>query len=1769
MKRKRKRKAYATLAVVLMVSMNINPIAGICGAIADSGVVDRFINFKNNLIYVAENGKPMQVHAEDTTPNINVPVDCDHSDEIDKLMGTGAVTLTDIKKEIGDGVISINGTIEKGSASIVTAIGSVNSTLQSIDEQLGILNNTIRDMQHEYRVAHLYSINNEAGVALWRPYTSDVPYVTDFASVMGQFANVYTGYWDSSVTTVTNPMGARAERALEILGYDAIVRYEGTVLQKTVSAATSTGMSGESVVYSPLDPGKDLMSARTIATVDREEIGTDAVTWLDAVTLLYKALDQEQYTYQSFMSANYEITPETSPAFQGLANPVPTYEPDGSSHYRGYDFKMFLTRSNVITGTAEDAKKIPVYWTKAVSDGFIPARVTMDDEIMASDFLKLAHHMMVAYGEPEMTMDETMALLQVYGTNFPISLGIEIADAWAYLKVRGCLSDSVIAHISSTVSREDLLDICMRIKDEESRLDYKNIDVVLDIGELLRDDGYYPVYDLEFSVGEFSTTIEYDYSEMSSYGYCIAMTNDMTIGTTGKLVICSEPDINKKISGAWDENSKTEIDGLPAVIFTVPKDYRGNIYVASVDLGKNVVVPGAVDWIEIPSTLLGGGLFWGSFSRADKVAIATESSYHPFDHLAADKRFHPYADFERAGEPRPSGTVASLDATVLERWAMAWNEWTSPMEVHAETGIMATGEKAVIVSKDGLARKTGSLPSVSHVTGSGSSGSGSGSSDPDGSGSSGSGSGSSSGSSSNKYGDGISFTMIDTIKHGSGLILSTYPDSGPEITDIVNQGSSNTGLNIADNQRTLYLNRAYLAANYPLLKKALASSGMTWEHVGSSFLVEKGSATKRTAAQVVGTAFFQNTNDKHKDSNGDQKYVHSTTAETQLTDAILAGTSLSMDIAGRKYAQSYDDLPVRWLLGSAPADVLTEYVDKASNVKLNRSLLGCTLGVSNLEAEAEAIRDAFSKMREAQSNDATHKLINQKVSDAVNLLGLQDASYDANTGEYEFTFTKDGGASSFFDAANDFDVTSSVVDIKKSVATSAIMSRKEEKLLSWEALRDAGVVVPEPTGGMPKMQSDGSYHFMTKDGMVKVNPRLSTIQIGTTLYDLAPADGSKGPLLVYIDPDQDNMMYLDVRCVMGLIANDFVRDEEITTQVRNSLGSQGYVVYDIGASGILSPLFEAVDVGCYNFPDVSGTIISGSEGKLHDGTISTSYYTTKIYKSTVYDNQYDIGDTGAKYWPDGHNAGVYNRMGMASFMPTANWITVIDDDGQTTEASLFVYYPKAAFDYGFVNDVGGSIITPTKPANADSYATAVADVSSIPVIQKALDDQYPESERSKWYVQMTYAAVKNLYEMTGKYYIKSDFVIREYKLTNNTYDFVEAYGKFDSTEARTDGAGLEIFCYKDAGNSPGAAYWLEGIGFVYNIPKASEFSLKKYFDGEYMLPLALANDSTTSTSKIGVINYNMNYWGTAVLLDNQNGAEVPYGYTLTPVGYVHYKDTSALKPYNVGGTLPKKGDKDASGFELLPFRSPVSDYAIAGKCMQLAPCGVYFYFGGNTMENVPPNAVTQTATAQNQFFYGSNRVTFNALDNDQTTSFNIVSSDVYNPIQLNNNQPFYRVYRTGSYDILINNGVVSVGSMNGIDDVVVDDYVTGYISPAIDGLASTSLIQAIDEGSSLLIVIAFKVLPMIGFILMTILIGLAFISNVKIVQVLCDKFIDPVKVLTFGVKDIHHWPFNRVIVPCILMFSLFAIFLNGNIIRLISWLAEWYGVVMKYGKNLF
>ena len=72
----------------------------------------------------------------------------------------------------------------------------------------------------------------------------------------------------------------------------------------------------------------------------------------------YTALGQEQYTYQTFMSKNPSITPETSPAFQNLSNPIPNEDGTYNGHFTS------CTRSNVITSAYAgdtEAKQNNVY----------------------------------------------------------------------------------------------------------------------------------------------------------------------------------------------------------------------------------------------------------------------------------------------------------------------------------------------------------------------------------------------------------------------------------------------------------------------------------------------------------------------------------------------------------------------------------------------------------------------------------------------------------------------------------------------------------------------------------------------------------------------------------------------------------------------------------------------------------------------------------------------------------------------------------------------------------------------------------------------------------------------------------------------------------------------------------------------------------------------------------------------------------------------------------------------------------------------------------------------------------------------------------------------------------------------------------------------------------------------------------------------------------------------------------------------------------------
>lgn len=1760
------------LVTVLLVSLNINPVAVIIQGIVDSGIVDRFHNLKENLVALAD-GSLDTVFADEATPTptpVNVTVNCDHTAEINKLMGYGGVTLTDINNNITSKATLINGTISSAANGINSNLNdieaqlvNVNSTLKTISSQLAAIQGSIQAQQHEYRVAHLYSLNNAFSSALWRPSTEDVPYVEDFAIVQGKFANVYSGYWNSSIPTSSNPGGAAVSRALQVLGYDAMVRYEGVILQTSVSPiGTSQGGSGLSTTYGNLNPGAP---GYTIATLDQEMIGTNGVTWLDAVTLLYKAMGQYQFTYQSFMSHDRSITPETSPAFQGLSNPVITTV-ENDAYYQGYQFNVFLTRSNVLSGTAEKVSPTAIYWTKAIGDQVIPVGVTADTEITGRQFLKLAHRIMVAYGEPEMTMDETMALLQVYGTNFPISLGIDTADAWAYLKVRGCLADNVMSNLSSTMTVEELLDICMRIKDKDSRLDYKNIDIVLDIGELMRDDGYYPVYDLEFTSGDFTSSISYDYSVSTTYEYFLC-TQDTNSPQTGSAVILSKPDITAVIEGAQCISQNFEIDRYKGILISVPKTYKGDIYIGFKDFVTGSQVTSDCNYICVPASLLGGGAYIGSVSKATPgVAMYTSDSYNIFDTWPVNKELARYADFSRAGEQRPVVT-ASADSTFLGKVLLAFDSWTSPMTVNAAPG-PDVGYNTYAICLEGSG--TAPAPTKNKDTNTGTN---NGNLDDS--------VASVSGARTGNYRQIDKLTYVE-----SDDILKYYPQSEPgkyeyDIDSLFLVNGSPVSVNVASDTGTILLNRLYLLGQYETARNAMGadtSKGFfSYNEVDPDDYDENFGAIERT--YTYGQILARMYNDTCFNDNGRLR-ICGWGSGADMVQEFEDDRAFSDGYPAIKYNATYGDFMIRYLLAAAPGASITS--DKSSGTSAgfgtdvpHSMMTGVEKDVSE-NATAWDYKDGrswpakgfstWAKSMFGEGKDNEHTKIEDAIKGLVLNDGLSGSQYDSATGEYKFSFTKEDGSSNLSNVLGGLS-DSPFVNVDATLATSAVMSRKEEQLLSWTSLVRAGVVYNGINNEKPTANNEGVYYFSTVNGQVKVNTNLCTIQVGTTLYDLMPSNGS-APKLVYYDNDQHEL-YIDVRCIMGTVGNTIFRNEEQTTILKNSLGSGNVVVYDIGVNGVSSPMWKVTEVNSYNFAAVPGT------GGLCTQPALQGSYTMNVILSTVYDGKYNISD-GVPYWGE-DKASAKTRLSLASFCPTANWIVVIDDPrdengtGDPLTASLYVYYPKEPFESGFANSDDGSLATVHPPEDLsqfDNYQTVVnkaserAPAGDSKTLAEALEAAYGSSD--EWYIKMSKMALASLYEKTGRYYISGDFVVREFRIENNNFRTVSAWDSYSwntdensKVEHLTDAkvSSITSNVYSKAANATGAVYWLEGIGFVYNMPTVDEFTLEKYLAGVYPLPLAYNNTNAYGYKDMCIVNYNMNYWGNAQNKSGNTIKKVPYGYSLSEKGYVHYSGNHSVLAGCGIDSLPVSDDKADSKW--LPFDEDK---------VRLAPTGIYYSFGGNPYEVQKAGSTTQYMTTQNQFYWGGTRVVLSSTGDGTNYLYNYVSYK-YNHLSLDSIIEFNRVYSSKKQDVLVYNGNVNVAATSLVSTVTIDDYALGQIENPLDRLGATDLLTAIDEGASFAIIFSFNVFPIIGFLIMMLLIALSFVGENSVVQKLCDKF-DPVRFLTFGHRNITTWTWNKVLIPCTLLLCMFAVFYNGNLIRIVQWCFEWYSTIMRYSKNL-
>lgn len=1812
-KLKTKRRVAGFLCMLLCFTLNANPLATICGAVADSGIVDRFVNLKNNLIYIAENGNPyMTVKADGASGSVgsSYSFSCDASSAIDTVMGSGNITLTDLNSKAGEIKTAINSvnttteiagnntvnqiktldenmqaqfTIVNGKLDdIIEELGDVNTKLATISEQLAAINKNIDDMQHNYRVAHLYSLNNTYDNCLWKPQSEDIPYVKDFATVTGQFANVYTGYWDTGVNTLNNPGSLATKRAQEILGYDIIVRSEGLILQKdlaSVNAQTAaSGLSGKNQSYVATNDSTN--ATNSIATYYQEMMPEDQITWIDAVTTLYRALGQEQISYQSFMSADSGITPETSPAYQGLSNPIP----DANGKYAGFDFYMFLTRANVISkdisvsgAKSEEVDKILsnnsqakinyIYWQKALNGGFIPSKYVESarEPITFAEFFKLASSMMQAYGEPVMNDDELKALLQVYGTHYPIQLGTDIADAWAYMAARGILDfseftegqKSLLYDITYTgyITRDQLLTMCMRIKDTDSRTDYKKIEIVLDLSDVMKEDYYYPVYDMKISNGEFATNTEYDHKAATSYNYLIRKTAEMTLGDIGTPLVFSEKttDTSKRVTEASASANTVKLsDGSEWYNISLPKTYSGNAYVAMHTEGNAKVSNNTVVYIEIPSSALGGGYYSKYSISGDTATVSTDSG----SYLLFDKKVE-YAtrrctDYVRAGEDKPVGKIAASNATILECLSAKVDEYTTPITVYASPiDDLKKAAKGVLTKTINFCKTTGN---VIKTAGS---------------------------------------NILQSYKNNSSSSSSKNNISLGGGADLVSKPGDEKGINSMELTDVGIIN--YSNGDQPIYTMSSAGKSTTVRYGNSQ---DKILMNRLSTLYEFGMNAFENVPVDGVNRSSSDTYTLSAKEYSLVGGSLKAGLKSYID--GSCGTKGYGSSGYTyWSVLKSYADknkVMTNGTNKITkplDSMVTQYLFGMSAKYATVVVSGDSVEAEFNNVYSTTNPDynafllgAYDSLFTDKQDEIIS--GLIDKGVYGADQINPSTYTVKGseeGLNALTEAIVSDEVansgavggsTDAGLSIDTSIATSTIMDRNQQILISWEDMCKSGFIVNTGSYAQPNMQSNGAYYFMTEEGQVIVNDTQHTIQIGNTLYDMMSADGT-APKLVYVDNEQDKMMYFDYRCVMGIVATQFTIDDGKTQEFQNSLGVGNTVIYDLQSNGVTSDYFNAISVRCYNYPETPN--VSNSKP-----VTSNQGYPVRLVKSTLYD-AIELED-GKPYW----DSDKISRLKLTSFMPTANYMCFIKDNEDGPVGELFVYYLRTAFEHGYVDkdgklDSDGNPFKPEAPLDADVRWSDVKDKvdeaarswSTTSGLATELKETYgfaPDDKNTPWYIKMTYDAIADLCTYTGRYYFSEDYVIRRFDITDLSISNCYGWNVEDANGEKN----VEM-----TSRDPGAIYWVDSVGYIYNLPSVDEFTLKDYLEGKYMLPLAVDKSDTTNPI---ITNYNLNYYGTSQGFDGTNkveGKHLPFGVVLSP---------NSDNPYiTIGGgtstypdvpSVAKNGNvftTEGSTTYVLPFivGAEASTYVRADQPNNNAPTyfipapvGIYTKFGANALETMTVNDMTRYVTDAAKVYYGSSQIKLNTSDS-QTTSklFDFVSTG-YNPISLDGGVEAYRVFRSAdSGDVLVISPLnIKEEAGAGVGKVEIDDYFTNPLEDWLDGLGTNSLVTKIDNGASFLIIFAFQVLPLIGIIVMTILIGLSFIGDIKVVQMLFDKTIDPIRILTLGAHNVHTWYWRNVLVPCILLYLAFALFLNGNVIRLIMWGAEWYGTIMRWFRGL-
>jgi len=349
----------------------------------------------------------------------------------------------------------------------------------------------------------------------------------------------------------------------------------------------------------------------------------------------------------------------------------------------------------------------------------------------------------------------------------------------------------------------------------------------------------------------------------------------------------------------------------------------------------------------------------------------------------------------------------------------------------------------------------------------------------------------------------------------------------------------------------------------------------------------------------------------------------------------------------------------------------------------------------------------------------------------------------------------------------------------------------------------------------------------------------------------------------------------------------------------------------------------------------------------------------------------------------------------------------------------------------------------------------------------------------------------------------------------------------------------------------GKMCYTKEYGYTYNVPTFQQDSvLNDYLSGNILLPIFRNIDD--------LVNVNVNYW-----------QDVPYGQRPVFVNRsTHEYKFVDIRNYTVVDENGNEVRKQGSVSEIYP-----------------APVGVCSYYGGVSREY---RTYEEQDKVNRYVYFGTSKGSVVKVVDADTVTLSLP----YDEFSCNQTISIdeFKLYRVGLraiknkdaellYDFeetLVVAGA-SLRTEGSAEDSTISNKEVNIKEleeesrKSFEGFGDWSLqnlINKIDEGASFIIVFTFEILPLFFGLLLVVLTGCAMAGDSKIVQLFADKVIDPVKVLTFGKRQLQEFKIVESWWVLVLGYIAFGLAYQGNLLRIVEWTLTYLGKFAEYIQYL-